>query len=206
MPGTPLKSRAAGVEKSGMTPRIRFVLSASVLAGLLAVGACDVGTPASRSQQGSVAPATVSGDVERNVGEAAGLSDYEGTVTAVEFRERLTEFEDGGFLVVDVAVTNTSAESQPYHFFDWRLQTPDGETIDPTLTSLDHLLSGDLAPGEGVEGTVVFQTPSPDGDFRVVYKPVSLGGPRALWPVNGTLCAHTSGATPGVGTCPLSPL
>lgn len=188
-----------------MTGKFRLALSAPFLAGLLAVGACDASPPVDLAQDGSVARGTVPVDIERAVGDSASLGGFEGTVTAVEWRDRLTAFEDGGFLVVDVAVSNTSDETRPYHFFDWRLQTPGGALLDPTLTSLDQLRSGDLAPGEGVEGTVVFELPDPAGDFRIVYQPVSVEPTRALWNVNGTLCMPGAGATPGIGACLLNP-
>lgn len=187
-----------------MTPKLRFVLCSTLAAaGLLAAGACDPGTPAPRSQEGSVAPGTEAGDLERNIGEEASLSGYEGTVTSVEWRRALTDSEDRGFLLVDVAVRNVSDEAQPYHFFDWRLQLPDGSTIDPTITSLDQLRSGDLEPGKGVEGTVVFEVPDPTGDFRVVYKPVSASSVRALWKASGTLCMPGAGTSLAVGSCGL---
>jgi len=185
-----------------MTPKFRFVLSASFFAaGLLAVGACDPGGPVPRSQEGSVAPGTEAGDLERGIGQSAALSGYEAMVTAVEWRRALTEFEDGGFLVVDVTVRNTSGETQAYHFFDWRLQRPDGTAIDPTVTSLDQLRSGDLAPGDGIEGAVVFEVPDPTGEFTIVYKPVSASTVRALWPADGSLC--TAYGLAGSGSCPM---
>ena len=72
-----------------MTPKLRFVLSASLLAaGLFAVGACDPGTTAERTQAGTVAePKPL--DLERRIGDDAALPGSKATVTAVEWRRTL---------------------------------------------------------------------------------------------------------------------
>ena len=186
-----------------MSPKRRFVLSASLFAaGLLTVGACDPGTAGSRTQSGAViGNETV--DLERNIGDAAELPGSEATVTAVEWRRTLTAQEDGGFLVVDVAVRNTGIEPTRFSSSDWTLRLPDGTTAAPTVTSLDHLGSGTLAPGEGVEGTVVFKLARPDQDVRVVYQPVSAAGSGARWRANRPMCLPGSGTDLSVGSCPI---
>jgi hypothetical protein len=187
-----------------MTPKLRFVLSASLLAaGLLTVGACDPGTTAERTQAGAVAePKPV--DLERRIGDDAALPGSNATVTAVEWRRTLTADEKGGFLVVDVAVRNTGTEPAPYSSFDWTLLLPDGMAAVPSVTSLDHLGSGELAPGEGVEGTVVFQLTGPDQDVQVVYQPATAADSRARWHANKPLCRPGAGSDVSVGSCPIA--
>jgi len=187
-----------------MTPKLRFVLSASLLAGgLLTVGACDPGTTAERTQAGAVAePQPV--DLERRIGDDAALPGSKATVTAVEWRRTLTADEKGGFLVVDVAVRNTGTEPASYSSLDWTLVLPDGSVAVPTVTSLDHLGSGELAPGEGVEGTVVFQLTGPDQDVQVVYQPAAATGSRARWHANKSLCLPGAGSDLSVGSCPIA--
>ena len=186
-----------------MTPKLRFVLSASLLAaGLLTIGACDPGTGAERTQAGVVEPEPV--DLERRIGEDAALPGSEATVTAVEWRRTLTAEEKGGFLVVDVAVRNTGSEPAPFDSVDWTLLRADGTTAVPTVTSLDHLGRGELAPGEGVEGTVVFELGGPDEDVQIVYQPASAAGSRARWQADRMLCLPGSGTDLSIGSCPIA--
>lgn len=187
-----------------MTPKLRFVLSASLLAAaLITVGACDPGTAAERTQAGAIAePKPV--DLERRIGDDAALPGSDATVTAVEWRRTLTAEENGGFLVVDVAVRNTGTGPASYSSRDWTLVLPDGSVAVPTRTSLDHLDSGRLAPGEGVEGTVVFELSGPDQDVQVVYQPATAAGSRARWHADQSLCLPGAGSDPSVGSCPIA--
>lgn len=64
----------------------------------------------------------------------------------------------GKLLIVTVTVTCT-AGSMSYNTFDWSMLAGDGTKIDREATPdvKNQLASGDLAPGQKVTGTIVFQ-------------------------------------------------
>lgn len=123
-------------------------------------------------------------DQEVAIGQSVRVSGYTATVTRATFQQALSDFEDGGYLVADVTVTNRDDRSQPYNTFDWNLQTPQGQVIDPTFTSQDQLGAGDLVEGGTVSGKVVWQIGAAKGQFFVVYKPDPFDAARGIWPVS----------------------
>lgn len=122
-------------------------------------------------------------DQEVAIGQSAKLSGYTATVQKAGFQQSLSEFEDNGYLVADVTIANRDDKSQPYNVFDWKLQTPNGQVIDPTITSTDQLGSGDLVKGGSVSGKVIFEIAGGKGDFYVIYKPDPFDAARGIWKV-----------------------
>lgn len=122
-------------------------------------------------------------DQEVPIGESVQLSGYTATVTAATFRPTLSEFEDGGYLVAEVTVENRDDKAQPYNTFDWVLQTPNGQVIDPTFTSEQQLGSGDLVQGGTVSGNVIWEIGAATGDFFIIYKPDPFDAARGIWKV-----------------------
>ena len=119
------------------------------------------------------------------IGDSVELSGYTTTVEGVEFREQLSEFETEGYLVADVRVVNRDDEAQSYNLLDWRLQTPNGQILDPTFTSAEGTLSaGDLIEGGNVSGKVIFEIGAATGDFFIIYKPDPFDAARGLWKVS----------------------
>lgn len=122
-------------------------------------------------------------DQERNIGGSAELSGYTATVTSAGFQQSVSDFETDGYVVVDVNIFNRDDSAQPYNTFDWKLQTPGGQVIEPTFSSVDQLGSGDLVHGGSVTGKIVFEVGSETGDFYVIYKPDAFDAARGIWKV-----------------------
>lgn len=118
------------------------------------------------------------------LGESVRLSGYTTVVTSAEFQPTVSEFETDGYLVVDVTIANRDAEAQPYNYFDFKLQTPKGQVIDPTVSSIEGALNaGDLIKGGTVSGKIVWEVGATKGDFFVIYKPDPFDAARGLWKV-----------------------
>lgn len=112
-----------------------------------------------------------------------GVSGYTATLSSAGFQPTLSDFETAGYLVAEVTVMNTDDKAQPYNTFDWKLQTPNGQVIDPGFSSADQLGSGDLVKDGTVSGKVVFEVGANKGDFFVIYKPDAFDAARGLWKV-----------------------
>lgn len=122
-------------------------------------------------------------DQERNIGDSAKLSGYTATVTAAGFQQTISDFEEDGYVTADVTIENRDDKAQPYNLFDWKLQTPGGQVIDPGFTTADTLDSGDLVNGGTVSGKVVFEVGDTKGDYFIIYKPDAFDAARGIWKV-----------------------
>jgi hypothetical protein len=123
-------------------------------------------------------------DQERNIGGSVELSGYTSTVSAAKFQQTLSMIEEDGYIVADVTVLNRDKKAQSYNLFDWKLQTPSGQVIDPGFSSIQGTLSsGDLITGGTVSGKVVFETGAQKGDFYIIYKPDAFDSARGIWKV-----------------------
>lgn len=120
-------------------------------------------------------------DIERNIGEAAELSGYTVTVVKAVFRGEVSEFEKDGYLAADVTLLNRDDKAQSYNVYEWKLITPAGQIIDPTITSAKQLGSGDLAKGGTVSGQVIWEVGSQKGPYYIVYDPSDFGEERGIW-------------------------
>jgi hypothetical protein len=103
-------------------------------------------------------------------------------VTAATFQRSISDFEKKGYVVAEVTVKNRDTKSQPYNVFDWRLQTPGGQVIDPYFGG-EQLGSGDLVPNGEVKGKVFFEVGDVKGDFYLIYKPEAFDASRGIWKV-----------------------
>lgn len=122
-------------------------------------------------------------DKERNIGQSVELSGYTATVTAAGYQASVSDFEKDGYVVTDVTILNRDDRAQSYNTFDWKLQTPSGQVLDPTFTTVDQLGSGDLVKGGSVGGKVVFEVGAEKGDFYIIYKPDAFDSDRGIWKV-----------------------
>ena len=126
-------------------------------------------------------------DQERNIAESAGIDGLEGTVKTAEFRQSLSDFEDDGYLVVELSYVNHSGRTKPYNVFDWKLQRPNG-AVENTWQSgsaftQDQLGSGDLVSGGSVHSKLVFKIGGQKGDFYIIWKPDAFDAARGVWKV-----------------------
>lgn len=121
-------------------------------------------------------------DQERAIGQSATINGLEGTVTSGAFRAQISEFETDGYLVIEVSLRNTHSEARPYNTFNWRIQTPSGQVLDPYFGG-DQLGSGDLVQDGTTSGQVTFEVGDQKGDFYVVWKPEPFDAARGIWRV-----------------------
>lgn len=149
--------------------------------------ASDVATNTTEAPGGGNAlfpgrPDVKKADHERNVGQAAELSGYTVTVVKAAFQGEMSAFEKGGYLVADITILNRDDAVQSYNVFEWKLITPQGQIIDPTISSTPKQLgTGDLVTGGTVSGQVVWQVGDQKGDYYAVYDPSDFGDERAVW-------------------------
>jgi hypothetical protein len=124
-------------------------------------------------------------DHEAAIGQGAELRGRTATVTSANFQPSLSQFENDGYIVADVTILNRNSDAQPYNLLDWRIQTPNGQVLDPAFTALpDQLQSGDLVGNGTVNGKVVFKVGSaPQGQFFLIYKPDAFASDRGIWGV-----------------------
>ena len=178
----------------------RFVLPAVGLAAVIAISAGSAGSgekPAAGSPAAKAAakpaaanrlyPGRVDAqkeDQEFAVGGSARLSGYTATVKTASFKRQLNDFQTDGYVVASVTVLNRDDKTQTYNMFDWKIQTPNGQVIDPTF-SIDNnqVNSGDLVSGGSVSGTVTFEVGSTKGQYFIIYKPDPFDAARGIWGV-----------------------
>ena len=129
-------------------------------------------------------------DQERRVGETANLSGYTVTVLGASPVPQVNAFQDDGYPKVSVRVCNRDSSAQRWGVFDWKLQTPSGNTVDSTVVvsvpTLDYA-GGELTQDGRVEGDVYFKVgnPAPPGSYYVLYKPSDpFNETRGVWQVN----------------------
>lgn len=123
-------------------------------------------------------------DKERNIGQSVEISGYTATVTAGAFQQSLNEFQKDGYVVADVTIANRDDRAQAYNLFDWKLQTPAGQVIDPTFSTDSGMLgSGDLVKGGSVAGSTTFKVGTEKGSFYIIYKPDAFDSARGIWKV-----------------------
>lgn len=122
-------------------------------------------------------------DQERLVGQAARLSGYTALVSSASFVPTASSFESAGYIKTTVTIWNRDSSSQPFNLFDWRLQTPGGQVIDPGFVTPPMLGSGDLVAGGTVTGDVYFEIGAERGTFFIIYKPDPFDAARGIWGV-----------------------
>lgn len=129
------------------------------------------------------------GDVEVLPGEAATVGGVQMTLSGVETKQSINEFDSAAsgnvYLIADVSIENTSDETQAYNVFDFRIQTAGGQVLDGAFTTLEGTLgSGDLVSGGTTTGKVVFEVPVEEGNMYVLWKPNAFNADRAVVQVN----------------------
>jgi hypothetical protein len=123
-------------------------------------------------------------DQERAIGSSALLSGYTATLNSATFVQSLSDFEDAGYIKLNVTIANRDKKSQPYNVLDWRLQFPGGTVKDLSFTTGNSLEYGDLVGGGSVTGDVVFEVGTERGAFFILYKPDAFDAARGIWSVN----------------------
>lgn len=124
-------------------------------------------------------------DVEALPGEAATVDGVKMTLTNVEYKASLSDFETAAsgktYVVADVTLENTSNKTQPYNVFNFRVQTAGGQVLDGAVTgSVTTINSGDMVAGGKASGKIVFEVPVEDGHQYVIWKPGAYDAARAI--------------------------
>lgn len=123
-------------------------------------------------------------DVEVLPGETATVGGVKMTLSGVEYKTNLSDYEkaDDGktYVVADVTLENTSNKTQPYNVFDFRIQTAGGQVLDGAVSTIQTLSSGDMVAGGKASGKIVFQVPVEDGHQYVIWKPSAYNADRAI--------------------------
>lgn len=173
---------------------IPLALAVIVIIAVAAGGGDDAGENVSTAARGAAeeasTPQTVDPsrpdaqkeDQEVPIGQSVRISGYTATVTKAGFQQEISQFEDEGYMVVDVTIANRDDKAQPYNTFHWKLQTPNGQVVDPAIVG-NQLGAGDLVAGGNVTGKVIFEVGSSKGDFFVIYKPDAFDAARGIWKV-----------------------
>lgn len=124
-------------------------------------------------------------DVEVLPGEAATVGDVKMTVSNVEYKMNLGDYQkaDTGKTYVTASVTleNTSNKTQSYNALNFRIQTVSGQVLDTAFSTVPSPLnSGDIVSGGKATGTIVFQVPDEEGHQYVIWKPNPYNAARAI--------------------------
>jgi hypothetical protein len=121
-------------------------------------------------------------DQERAIGQSATIDGVAATTTSASFRQSLSDFEQDGYIVVNVTLRNGGTKAAPYNPFDWRIQSPSGQVLDPTGTGMEgQLESGDLVQGGTVSGAIAFKIGATKGQFYILWKPNPVEANRGVW-------------------------
>jgi hypothetical protein len=173
----------------------RFIIPAVVVALIVVASVASSGggskssTAKSGAPKNSIYPGRVGAlnkDHEAAMGSPVEFSGYTTTVTRAEFRQKLSDFEDKGYVVAHVTISNRDKKTQSYSEFTFKIQTPDGQLHDANFSVGSGLLgSGQLVQGGKVEGDVTFDVgANPKGQFYVLYIPDSFDSlGRGVWGV-----------------------
>lgn len=80
-----------------------------------------------------------------------------------------------------VEYQNKGSDSTRLSMFDWKLQTPDGVAINPTIGGTDNDLPyGDIIPGGRASGDICFDEAFAEEGFVLIYEP-SLWSDGLTW-------------------------
>lgn len=122
-------------------------------------------------------------DQERQIGQPVTLRGIEANVQSAGFRRSLNSFQEDGYIVAQIALTNVGSKAAPYSPTEWRIQTPDGQVKDITFMTDGQLDSGDLVAGGKASGSVAFEIGDKKGDFYLLWKADAFHADRGVWKV-----------------------
>lgn len=136
--------------------------------------------PAPASPAAAAFPGAKKSDVIGQAGEALKLGDVTVTSAAIVNGDATL----GATLCTPVSLTNGSKDTIDFNTYDWKLQSPGGTIVDPTIVGSENMLrSGQIVPGGSTTGDVCFDNKAPEsGKYVVLYSPMfKLFSARAAW-------------------------
>ena len=86
-----------------------------------------------------------------------------------------------GHLCTGVTIKNTSTSTISFNEYRFKLQTPAGKVVDPSITIDQSLGAGDLVAGGTASGNVCFEDPGESGTYVAIYKPNLFSASRGIW-------------------------
>jgi hypothetical protein len=124
-------------------------------------------------------------DVEVLPGEPATINGVQVTVSNVEYKTSVSEYEEAAsgktYVVADVALENTSNETKPYNALEFRIQTAQGQVLDGAFSTIQPALSaGDMVAGGKASGKIIFEVPVEEGHQYIIWKPSAWNADRAI--------------------------
>jgi putative flippase GtrA len=159
---------------------------AAAVAALLAVPVVTVVAAASvdlpdLEQTRHPGPEAADGDQAAALGEGVSIDGVVVAVVDAALEQRISNLEDGGYLVVPVSIRNESDATLPYSRSEWRVRTPAGHEYQAALTTVDDLGAGEIPPGGEAAGRVLFEVGDETGAFHVTYAPGYGDGGHGVW-------------------------
>ena len=125
-------------------------------------------------------PGAKKDDVIGQAGDALKLGDVTVTSAAIVNGDATL----GATLCTPVSLSNGSKGTIDFNTYDWKLQSPGGTIVDPTIVGSENMLrSGQLVSGGSTTGDVCFDNKTPEsGKYVVLYSPMfKLFSSRAAW-------------------------
>jgi hypothetical protein len=113
-------------------------------------------------------------DKETSLGQSVEIAGSTATVTALAFRQSISERKKDGYIVAGVSIRSDSATGSEtsYNLADnWKLQTPSGRVLDPIVGANDLTIS-----------QLPFEVGAEKGDFYLIYK-TERDSARGIWKV-----------------------
>jgi hypothetical protein len=122
---------------------------------------------------------------EDHVADAAGRIRLSGfTVTVPKWEKSTEEFGGRKLVCGTVSLLNRDSRAQRYSEFDWRVQSPNGDVKNVTITMQDTLGTGDLISNGTKAGRVCFEDPGVPGQYVAIWKPDVFNAARGIWLFN----------------------
>lgn len=109
-----------------------------------------------------------------------------GTVTIAEVGVTASQIapqdsDTGAFLCSTVEYVNSSGAAVSFNIFDWQLQDPAGVIRTVGIFGDNDLMSGELAPGGTVAGSICFEGAADPGQYVLLYSGSIFGLERGAW-------------------------
>jgi len=130
-------------------------------------------------------------DIELAAGATGSLGGWDVTVKLHGTKSSLGQFdsaqEGSRFVIFDVTVKRTGKSSsslmgQNFFSSEFRLLTPNGKVLDPSMSSeKPELVPGDMVTGGQDTGYLTYEAPIKEGAHFLLFKPGSFSSARLVW-------------------------
>ncbi|MGW5075783.1 DUF4352 domain-containing protein [Rhodococcus sp. NPDC004095] len=169
-----------------------LLFGACTVAAVSSVGGDEKATVTAASDNGAPAanagpdfPGKLAKDTAALAGDTITRDDLEYTVTPLQVFE--PRYGSTSYLCSDVTIRNVGAKQNDFNgYIDWSMQDPNGAIRDATYApDVEHLESGQLAPGGLASGSVCFEVrggaAAPGAHIVLFEDTFSLSSDRIAW-------------------------